>query len=64
MSLKRAQNEKEKEKIMKKTAMVQSQQYTQAFKIYTSSAWHAHDILHICLPLELKLYSVRLKVKG
>ena len=43
---KRAQN-CDKKKFYKKTAYVQSQQFTQALPIYTSSAQQSHDILHV-----------------
>ena len=35
---------------------VQSQQFTQALKIYTSRAGHAHDILHVWRPSLVQVY--------
>ena len=48
-TLKRAQNAIKSIFTKKKTACVQCKHITQAFKKYTRTTRHAHDILHVCL---------------
>ena len=45
-----------KKLICNKSAYVQSQQYIQAMKIYTSSTRKAHEILNVCILIKEEVY--------
>ena len=65
--LKAAQNSN-RQSIYNKTAYVQSLVLGPTVKLYTSSAWHAHDTFHVCMSgikeelCHCKLYNICFKV--